>query len=602
MNHLKNEKSPYLLQHKDNPVDWYPWCEEAFRKAEQEDKMIFLSIGYSTCHWCHVMAHESFEDEEVAKLLNQNFVSVKVDREERQDIDAVYMDACMAVNGSGGWPLTCILTPDQKPFFAGTYYPKQRKYGQAGLLEILQQTVSLWKNKRDTIFRTGNQITEWIRKEEIEKTGIPDKKLLEKAADIFKHHYDSRWGGFGKAPKFPMAHNLLFLMKYARLEKRQDLMEMAEHTLDGMARGGIFDHIGGGFSRYSTDEKWLIPHFEKMLYDNVLLSLAYLEAYELTGKEEYAVILNKTLHYVLRELTGENGEFFCGQDADSDGIEGKYYLFTREEVVQVLGEKDGEKFCQSYDIRRNGNFEGKSIPNRIFAGKEDKEWEAEDPRWEKLLQYRMEREYLHKDDKALLSWNSWMIIALAKAGKKFQNGLYQSGAVQAEQFIQNNMIKENGQLLHRWREGEGAFDGQLDDYAVYGLALLALYEAVSRDIYLERAIQIAEEMITLFEDKEKGGYFLTASNGEKLITRPKEIYDGAIPSGNSAAALFLVRLNKMTGDNKWQKAEERQIQFLTGHIKEQPYGHSFGLLALLEVLYPYGEELPERCRDGVCRL
>ena len=330
MNHLINEKSPYLLQHADNPVDWYPWCTEAFEKAAAEDKPVFLSIGYSTCHWCHVMAHESFEDEEVAEVLNRDYISIKVDREERPDIDSVYMDVCQMMNGSGGWPLTIIMTPDQKPFFAATYIPKRQRYGYAGLLEVLGKVTDIWKYNRKDVLETGTRIVDFLKKEEETVLGEPEKKILHEAVQVFVRQHDAQWGGFGAAPKFPVPHNLLYLMRYSLLEKQPYAMKMVETTLKAMDRGGIHDQIGGGFSRYSTDGKWLVPHFEKMLYDNALLSMAYLEAYQMTGEIRYADVARSTLDYVLRELTGPEGEFFCGQDADSEGKEGKYYVFTTE--------------------------------------------------------------------------------------------------------------------------------------------------------------------------------------------------------------------------------------------------------------------------------
>ena len=372
-NRLQNEKSPYLQQHKDNPVDWYPWCEEAFQKAAKEEKPIFLSIGYSTCHWCHVMAHESFEDREIAAFLNENFICIKVDREERPDIDAVYMSVCQAVTGSGGWPLTIMMTPEQKPFFAGTYFPKKSRYGQPGLTDILKAVTDLWKYNREKLWNTGEELVKVLHQTTSSDGHTPDKSILQRACSLFQNQFDPVWGGFGSAPKFPTPHNLIFLMHYSYLEHKPETLKMAEATLDAMAKGGIQDHIGGGFSRYSTDEKWLIPHFEKMLYDNALLILAYLTAYQLTKKEVYARIARRTADYILRELTDEEGGFYCGQDADSDGVEGKYYSFTPEEVKEVLGEKSGDEFCSRYHITEAGNFEGKSIPNQIdWSGKDSK--------------------------------------------------------------------------------------------------------------------------------------------------------------------------------------------------------------------------------------
>lgn len=602
MNHLINEKSPYLLQHAENPVNWYPWGNEAFEQAKKEDLPVFLSIGYSTCHWCHVMAHESFEDQEVAELLNSHYVCIKVDREERPDIDSVYMAACQAVTGAGGWPLTAILTPDQKPFFLGTYIPKHPRYGQTGLLELLQKVHLLWSRDRKKLLETGRQITAFLSAPGSKAEETPDKNVLKQAVNLFKQQYDRKWGGFGSAPKFPSPHNLLFLLEYSALESDDSTLEMALHTLSAMARGGMNDQIGGGFSRYSTDERWLVPHFEKMLYDNALLAISYLNAYHITGEDMYADTARRTLDYVLRELTGPSGEFYCGQDADSDGVEGRYYYFTKEEVLEVLGPKDGAEFCRIYDITSEGNFEGKCIPNRIDA--DHNPWPSDDPRLKKLYGYRLDRVSLHRDDKVILSWNGWMIIAMARAAQITEDSRYRDAAVQACQFIKQSMTDSRGRLYLRWRKGEAATPGQLDDYAVFGLALIELYRTTYKPQYLEDALHIAAQMTDLFEDKENGGYFLTASDAEVLIARPKETYDGAIPSGNSAAAVLLVQLAQYTCDVFWQEARERQIRYLAGSIKEYPAGHSFGLLALIKVLYTARElvcvsadsELPETLR------
>jgi len=602
MNHLINEKSPYLLQHAENPVNWYPWGNEAFEQAKKEDLPVFLSIGYSTCHWCHVMAHESFEDQEVAELLNSHYVCIKVDREERPDIDSVYMAACQAVTGAGGWPLTAILTPDQKPFFLGTYIPKHPRYGQTGLLELLQKVHLLWSRDRKKLLETGRQITAFLSAPGSKAEETPDKNVLKQAVNLFKQQYDRKWGGFGSAPKFPSPHNLLFLLDYSALESDDSTLEMALHTLSAMARGGMNDQIGGGFSRYSTDERWLVPHFEKMLYDNALLAISYLNAYHITGEDMYADTARRTLDYVLRELTGPSGEFYCGQDADSDGVEGRYYYFTKEEVLEVLGPKDGAEFCRIYDITSEGNFEGKCIPNRIDA--DHNPWPSDDPRLKKLYGYRLDRVSLHRDDKVILSWNGWMIIAMARAAQITEDSRYRDAAVQACQFIKQSMTDSRGRLYLRWRKGEAATPGQLDDYAVFGLALIELYRTTYKPQYLEDALHIAAQMTDLFEDKENGGYFLTASDAEVLIARPKETYDGAIPSGNSAAAVLLVQLAQYTCDVFWQEARERQIRYLAGSIKEYPAGHSFGLLALIKVLYTARElvcvsadsELPETLR------
>lgn len=593
MNHLIHEKSPYLLQHAENPVDWYPWGKEAFERAKKEDKPIFLSIGYSTCHWCHVMAHESFESGEVAEILNREYISVKVDREERPDIDAVYMNICQAVNGSGGWPLTAILTPEQKPFFVGTYLPKNARYGQHGLVNILEEIALLWKTKKEELLYLGSNLVKAVTKEQ-QTSGMPSRAMLQRAVTIFQQNYDEQYGGFGQAPKFPVPHNLSFLMCYACAEKRQDILPMVEHTLYAMAVGGIFDHIGGGFSRYSTDDRWLIPHFEKMLYDNALLAIAYLEAYQLTQNVFYEETARRTLDYMLRELNGEMGEFFCGQDADSEGVEGKYYYFTPTEVLGVLGEERGKEFCELYDITDKGNFEGKSIPNLIAGGGGVSQSALKLPdsikeSRERLYEYRKKRVRLHLDDKVILSWNAWAIVALAKAERILGEERYKKAAEKAQAFIFSQMTDENDRLFLRWRAGEAAYAGNLDDYAVYGLALIELYETTFELSYLTEAVLRAKQIEKYFVDETNGGYYLTASDSEKLISRPKETYDGAIPSGNSAAAVLFGRLARYTADVKWQEASERQNCFLAGAMGDFPYGHSLGLIALLEAFSPSKE-------------
>ena len=584
-NRLQNQESPYLLQHKDNPVDWYPWCQEAFQTAAEKDKPIFLSIGYSTCHWCHVMAHESFENNEAAEILNRFFVCIKVDREERPDIDSIYMSVCQALTGSGGWPLTIIMTPKQKPFFAGTYFPLKSRYGQAGLIDILKQTANMWRTDRKKLLTASDRITEVINQSIYQEERTPDKSILQNAYEIFKRRFDPDWGGFGSAPKFPSPHNLLFLIRYSQLKKDSFAMKMAKTTLYSMERGGIHDQIGGGFSRYSTDEIWLIPHFEKMLYDNALAALAYTQAYYATKEKIFEQTAKKTLDYMLRDLYDNQGGFLCAQDADSNGEEGLYYLFTQNEVEQVLGIQDGREFCELYGI--NGNFGDKSVPNRI--GQTSEGWDKSDIRLKKLYDYRLKRASLHIDDKILLSWNSWAIIAFAKAAAAFDNSLYMETAVKAQMFIENNMTDADKRLYLRWRNGKTAHKGQLDDYAVYSLALITLYETTFKPEYLYKAILYAEMMIEFFEDKNNGGFFLTASDAEELISRPKETYDGAIPSGNSSALTTLQKLSFLTGEIKWKDASERQMRFMASAAAENPSGHSFALLAMNYSMYEQKE-------------
>ncbi len=587
MNHLKTENSPYLLQHAENPVDWYPWGKEAFQKASEEEKPVFLSIGYSTCHWCHVMAHESFEDEEVAAVLNRVFISIKVDREERPDVDAVYMEFCQALTGSGGWPLTILMSPDQQPFYADTYLPKNSHYGKMGLLALLEAVENRWKNDRSRLLKAGDQITAFLRDNSESKSdgalSKPDhpERLTAQAAAELHTAYDPKWGGFGEAPKFPIPHNLLFLMRYSKRVKNDWFMEMAENTLSKMVQGGLFDHIGGGFSRYSTDRQWLVPHFEKMLYDNALLAFSYLEAYSFTQKTRYETAVRWIFRYIFRELTGSQGEFFCGQDADSDGVEGKYYVLTPDEVNKVLGAKSGEAFCYKYHISDSGNFEGKSIPN--LTGNSD--WEAQlsqdTEEKEALYQYRRIRCCLHLDDKVLTAWNGLMILALVKGYSVLGDSSYLQAAIQAKNFIENNLTNRSGGLFLSWRNGTASVPGQLGDYACYLCGLLDLYEATFETELLLRAEELAEIMQKLFEDTRKGGYYLYGHDSETLVLRPKETYDGALPSGNSMAAVALKKLAHLSGKETFRASAERQMLFMRAQAKERPSGHSMFLLAQL---------------------
>lgn len=591
MNRLQNEKSPYLLQHATNPVDWYPWGAEAFAKAKEEEKPVFLSIGYSTCHWCHVMAHESFEDADVAEALNRDYIAIKVDREERPDIDAVYMSVCQMLTGSGGWPLTILMTPDQKPFWAGTYLPKTGFYGRIGMMELLGAVKQQWEADQDKLILQGDQITSFLQADKaVEGERVePKPLLLQKAVDGFKSIYDTKWSGFGMAPKFPTPHNLLFLMQYSLLEQDAAALEMAEQTLTQMFRGGIFDHLGGGFSRYSTDEKWLIPHFEKMLYDNALLAYAYLEAFHITRQPFYRMVAERVLEYVLQELTDTQGGFYCGQDADSDGVEGKFYVFTKEEIDAVFGQPNADRFCDWFGVTPKGNFEGKNILNLL----ENPQYQQVDSEIEslskKLCAYRLERTRLHKDDKVLTSWNALMIAAFAKAARLLHKAEYLKAAQNAQCFLQNSLMDEKGNLKVRWREGETAHDGQLDDYAFYAFALLELYETTFQVEYLQKAIQIADQMLLQFWDDEQGGLFLYSKDSEQLISRPKETYDGAIPSGNSVAAVVFESLAKYTGEIRWQQTSYQQLCFLTKVIQEHPVGYSMALLAISKAVYPSRE-------------
>ena len=582
-NRLSTERSPYLLQHAENPVDWRPWGPEVFEEAKRTDKPVLLSIGYSTCHWCHVMAHESFEDETVAQAVNAAFLPVKVDREERPDVDAVYMAACLAMNGSGGWPLTVLLTPDQKPFWAGTYLPKDQ------LLHLLRKAARLWREDRAGVLVTGDTLTAHLQQEGQARPGTPSRELVRQAVSQFAQSYDERWGGFGAAPKFPTPHNLIFLLRYAQLAKEEHAREMALHTLNNMYRGGLFDHVGGGFSRYSTDQHWLVPHFEKMLYDNALLALAYTEAFQHTRCPIYGEITRRTLDYVLRELSGPQGGFCCGQDADSDGVEGKYYALIPDELAQALGGVDGLRFCQWYGITPEGNFEGKSIPNLLGQSQFDQDSEDMAALREQVYAYRLSRTALHRDDKVLTAWNGLAMAALARAGLVLDEPWYLDAARQTAEFLAEKLTTSDGRLLARWRDGDAAHPGKLDDYAFLAYGLLELYSATFDASYLTRAVGLADCLLKLFFDGERGGFYPYASNGEQLLTRTKEAYDGAMPSGNSIAALVLFRLSRLTGEMRWREAADLQLSWLAGAAEGYPAGHSFAMLACLEELWPTAE-------------
>lgn len=579
-NRLKSETSPYLLQHKDNPVDWYPWGKDAFERAKAEDKPIFLSIGYSTCHWCHVMAHESFEDEEVADLLNRYFISIKVDKEERPDIDNVYMSVCQAFTGSGGWPTSIFMTADQKPFFAGTYFPKASQIGMYGLKELLLAIHREWITNRDSLLKQADEIVSQLSKTNY-TTETADSSLIYSAVEHYKRIYDKKHGGFGRAPKFPTPHNLLFLLSYYKRYDDAECLQMAEHTLLQMYRGGMFDHIGFGFCRYSTDPKFLVPHFEKMLYDNAMLILAYCKAYNVTQKSLYLDIAEKTADFILRDMTSPEGGFYSALDADSEGEEGKYYLFTPNEIINVLGHDDGEKFNRHFDITDKGNFEGKNIPNLLNSNPEDSSLEAFLPN---LNDYRKKRYPLHLDDKVLTSWNGLMIAAMCELYLVSKKELYLNAAKNADEFIRKYLF-ENETLFVSFRKEKRGVTGFLDDYASYIFAQLALYKATFDYEYFERAKSICDKVLSDFGDNT-GGFYLYGEKNEELIIHPKETYDGAIPSGNSLMAYNLVRLSLMTSDEKYINASEHQLDFLAADASKYPHGYAMFLVALLEHIKP----------------
>ncbi len=563
-NRLINETSPYLLQHAHNPVDWFPWGEEAFRKAREEDKPIFLSIGYSTCHWCHVLAHESFENEEVSKILNEKYICIKVDKEERPDVDHVYMRVCQAFTGGGGWPNSIFMSWDQKPIYAGTYFPRQK------FIQILNHISNQWSVQKEKLMINSQEFIDTLSQENIMDISreISDEELIQKALSIFEKTFDPINGGFGQAPKFPSPHNLLFLLKTAP--------SMAEKTLLQMYKGGIFDHIGFGFCRYSTDSQWLAPHFEKMLYDNALLSLAYLTAFEKTGNSLYRSVAEKIFIYVERELTDPQGGFYSAQDADSQGEEGKYYVFTPDEILNVLGDTQGVEFNRHFDITKVGNFENKSIPNLLHK-------EQPFPKMDDLLpqvyEYRKNRMSLHKDHKILTSWNALMIASLAEGHRILRNPKYLSMAEKALCFAEENLI-DGTTLFTNITDGKRGCHGFLDDYAFLIYALILMFETTSDENYLKKALELADRVIIDYYDKNHKGFHFSGLDNEKLIFDIKETYDGAIPSGNSVMYYNLSRIYHHTGYEKFFRILKEQKEFMSSKAHPYPAGYGFYLYAL----------------------
>jgi uncharacterized protein YyaL (SSP411 family) len=599
-NRLIFEKSPYLLQHADNPIDWYPWTEEVFSRAKNEDKPIFLSIGYSSCHWCHVMEEESFRDEEVARFMNQHFVAIKVDREERPDIDNIYMTVCQVMTGSGGWPLTIIMTPGGQPFFAGTYFPKEPKFGRPGLLQILGQIAELWDKDRPRLFQAGEQMSQAVRSiHSSSQKGKLTQEHLEEAYRQLERSFDEEKGGFGSAPKFPAAHNLSLLLRWWKRSGQDRALDMVKKTLDAMWRGGMYDQIGYGFHRYSTDSGWLIPHFEKMLYDQAMLAMAYIEAYQATGEDRYAQVARQIFTYVLRDMTSAGGGFYSSQDADSEGQEGRFYVWTRQEIIAVLGERRGELFGRFYGVAEDGNFEGgKSIlhvrkSTKEFAqGEKSSPKELEDilePSGKKLFEARKGRAHPFKDDKILADWNGLMIAALARGAAVLDDPGYCQAATRAADFLMESLRRRDGRLLHRYRDGEADIPGFLDDYAFLIWGLIELYEAAFQARHLREALILTDQMLELFWDREGGGLYFTGDDGDKLIARTKQVYDGAVPSGNSVAALNLMRLGRMTMRTELEKRAELLLSSFGGKVSSSPTGFSQLLMAVDFALGPTKE-------------
>lgn len=583
-NRLQTEKSPYLRQHAQDPVHWYPWGTEAFHAAITEDKPVLLSIGYSTCHWCHAMAQDTFRDPEAAEAVNRTCVAVKVDREERPDVDGIYMAACQALTGSGGWPLTILMTPDQKPFWAGTYLPPRTEGGRLGLVELLEAVERLWRGDRAGLLDLGQRLARQLAQGEEADPAQPDRALLRRAVEDLSRRFDPISGGFGGAPKFPSPTQLLFLLDQARRERDREALEMAETTLTQMARGGIFDQLGGGFCRYSTDSAWRLPHFEKMLYDNALLAYAYLEAYAQTGRPFYRETACRTLDYALRELRLPGGAFAAAQDADSGGREGAFYLISRRDVEETLGVGEAAAFCDRYGI------DGESVPALVEDPDYESAWRENAAACARLAAFRRRRHRIHRDEKILTSWNALMIAALAKASRVLGEERYLRAAESARLFLKTRLTRPDGRLYLRWVDREAAVDGQLEDYAYYCWALLELYGANFSVSCLREAAGLADRMAALFLDGTAGGFYRTAAGGEELIARQKETFDAGTPSGNGAAALALVGLARLTGESRFRALANRQLSWLAGQARRYPAQQGAALLALAEGLYP-GREL-----------
>ena len=602
-NRLSRETSPYLLQHAYNPVDWYPWGEEALLRAKNEDKPIFLSVGYSACHWCHVMAHESFEDNEVARIMNDNFINIKVDREERPDLDDIYQRACQLATGTGGWPLSVFLTPDQKPFYVGTYFPKDGSshYNMPGFKNILLQLTDAYKNKKSEIQTASSEFTQAlsqtamdlvVQADIVEKTSL-ERSILDEAAVGLLQMGDKIYGGFGHAPKFPNASNLMFLLRYYDISSISRFREFVMFTADKMAEGGIHDHLGGGFARYATDQKWLIPHFEKMLYDNALLSQLYGELYQITKAEPYVQIMCKTLDYVIREMTHPDGGFYSAQDADSEGEEGKFYLWKKNEIESIIGDQTvSDIFCERFGITQGGNFEGKNILNvRVPISNLAKNYNKTPEKIAEILNYasaklftvREKRVKPGRDEKILTSWNGLMISGFAKGYAVSGDKRYLDTAKNAIDFIESKLASNDGRLRRTFKDGQSKLNGYVEDYAFYVNGLLDLFAASSREQYLSKSVKYTDFMLEHFWDEKEGNLFFTSDDHEQLISRTKNFYDLAMPSGNSIAASNLLRLYHYSQKNVYLDNAVRIMKAGSRSAAENPFG--FG--QMLNSIYLY---------------
>ena len=589
-NRLIHETSPYLLQHAHNPVDWYPWGEDAFRRAKGENKPILLSIGYSACHWCHVMERESFENEEIAALMNENFVNIKVDREERPDLDEIYMNAVQILTGRGGWPMTVFLTPEGKPFFGGTYFPPEDRHGMAGFPKVLKAVAQAYRERPHEVEKSVSQILAALNR----LSGVAESRrpfapeIIAQSVDRLAEAYDPDHGGLGRAPKFPHAGVEELFLRHYRKSKSGRFLQMVAHTLTKMAEGGIYDHLGGGFHRYSVDEKWLVPHFEKMLYDNAQLTRVYVDAFRITQDPLFRAIVRESLSYLLREMRDAEGGFYSTQDADSEGVEGKFFVWEYEEVMKILGQEAGESFCRIYDVSEPGNFEGKNIPHPILTIEQAAKFFRKDmseikrlvaDARAKLFQEREKRPKPFRDEKILLSWNGLMLSALAEAYKVIGAEVYREAAEKTADFICAKMFR-GGLLLHSYKDGKAGLPGFLDDYAFLGVGLLDLYEATLKRSTLERATELAEIMNREFWDDIDGAFFYTGKSHERLISRAKPAFDGSVPSGNSIATQLLLRLYHYTGREEYLKKAEKILRLYYDGMEQQPFGFAHMLSAL----------------------
>ncbi len=589
-NHLANESSPYLLQHKDNPVDWHPWGPEALKRAKREQRPIFLSIGYSACHWCHVMEHESFEDKQIAMIINERFVAIKVDREERPDLDQIYMNATQMMTGRGGWPMSVFLTPDLKPFYCGTYFPPSARGGMPGFDEVLRAVYDAWLMRRDKVEQMASQLTDELsRAGQATAPGQLSRDFIETAVGQLARSFDARWGGFGAAPKFPHPMDLQLVLRYWHRTGHAESLEMVRTTLDRMAAGGIYDHLGGGFARYSVDARWLVPHFEKMLYDNALLAGVYVEAYQATGDANYANVARETIEYVLRDMTGPEGGFYSAEDADSEGHEGKFYVWTPDEIEAVLGDEAGATFGRVYDVSDSGNFEGANIlnlPKTLAQSAAILGRDADDLAQElaasrtKLFTVREGRIHPGKDDKVIVAWNGLMIDALARAAAALDEPRYAAAAAKAANFMRTKLLRADGRLLHTYRHGKAKLDAYLDDYACLANGLMSLYEATFDATHLTEASRLLDIVLAHFADPQAGGFFYTADDHEQLIARNKDATDASVPSASGMTAFALARLGKFTGDQKYIAAAAGTLTAAAGLMQQAPAAMGQMLLAL----------------------